>query len=104
MNYSKPKTSYIAISVPLATQLKDPKAVVFTSLLFYHVDASLAEWVPLNDKFFESFGLSEYDCNRIRNKLKELELIETSRKKFNGVPTMHYQINREKLVKMSEGN
>lgn len=57
----------------------------------------------------EELYLSEYQVRRATNKLKSLDLVETSLKKANGAPTLHYKVDTKEvsewiLKKLKNGN
>ncbi|MEP9851510.1 DnaD domain protein [Staphylococcus aureus] len=57
----------------------------------------------------EELYLSEYQVRRATNKLKSLGLVETSLKKANGAPTLHYKVDTKEvsewiLKKLKNGN
>lgn len=57
----------------------------------------------------EELYLSEYQVRRATNKLKNLGLVETSLKKANGAPTLHYKVDTKEvseciLKKLKNGN
>ncbi|ANK37590.1 hypothetical protein AOB58_788 [Staphylococcus sp. AntiMn-1] len=57
----------------------------------------------------EELYLSEYQVRRGTNKLKSLGLVETSLKKANGAPTLHYKVDTKEvsewiLKKLKNGN
>lgn len=57
----------------------------------------------------EELYLSEYQVRRATNKLKSLSLVETSLKKANGAPTLHYKVDTKEvsewiLKKLKNGN
>ena len=48
----------------------------------------------------EELGLSKKQSERAVGKLRKLGLIETKLEKANGVPTLHYKANVQKLAQM----
>lgn len=60
-------------------------------------------------EWHEELFLSEYQVRRATNKLKALGLVETSLKKANGAPTLHYKVDTQEvsewiLKKLKNGN
>ena len=60
-------------------------------------------------EWHEELYLSEYQVRRATNKLKALGLVETSLKKANGAPTLHYKVDTKEvsewiLKKLKNGN
>lgn len=60
-------------------------------------------------EWHEELYLSEYQVRRATNKLKSLGLVETSLKKANGAPTLHYKVDTKEvsewiLKKLKNGN
>lgn len=60
-------------------------------------------------EWHEELYLSEYQVRRATNKLKALGLAETSLKKANGAPTLHYKVDTKEvsewiLKKLKNGN
>ena len=48
-------------------------------------------------EWHEELYLSEYQVRRATNKLKALGLVETSLKKANGAPTLHYKVDTKEV-------
>lgn len=48
----------------------------------------------------EEIGMSQFQVNRAAKKLKELNIIETKRKKANNAPTIHYRLNFRLLTNL----
>lgn len=90
-----------------------PIPVIYLELLGdYHAAAFLNQLVYWSDKtkrtdgyfykthkeWYEELKLSRRQIDRSISKLKKLGLLETSLKKANGSPTLHYKLDTDKLV------
>lgn len=80
----------------------DIKTALFFSQVVYWSDKGKRSdgWFYKTDKEWkEEIRLSEYECKKARDKLVSLGVLLVSKKKANGVPTMHYKVEWDNLSK-----
>jgi len=57
-------------------------------------------WIAKTDKdFMDELCLSRHAVRKARKRMEEMKILETTRKRFNGSPTVHYRLNLEELQK-----
>ena len=75
-------------------------AALFLSQLIYWTDKTQDGWIfkSYSDWENEIFG-KEKKLSEIKKELEELGLIDTKIQKAYGVPTVHYKVNQDALIK-----
>ena len=75
-------------------------ALLLNQLLYWHKKGNNPEgWIYKSFKEWErEIALSEYKVNKARRKMESMGILETTVKKANGSPTVHYRLKVEALT------
>ncbi|WP_145454890.1 conserved phage C-terminal domain-containing protein [Staphylococcus pettenkoferi] len=106
------QNNVIPIPVVYIEMTEDYPSAALLNQMIYWSDRTSREdgffYKSYND-WYEELHLTEYQVRRATNKLKSFGFVETSLKKANGAPTLHYKVDTKEisewiLKKLKNGN
>lgn len=76
-------------------------ALFLSQLLYWQERATIqGEWVAKSHpEWYSEIRIKRHALENTRAKLEEAGILETKKRHFNGVPTMHYRIKKDAFVK-----
>ena len=77
-------------------------AILLSQLLYWSDTTAMPEgWIAKTyNELQEEIGIPKKKAMRIIQKLKNMDIIETKVKKFNGNPTVHYSLKKDNLLQL----